>query len=64
MGGLPGEKNRSLILEDFRNIAANSAGVGIGAAAGAGATPTAVPEPATFGGAFVGEDMIMTSIGV
>lgn len=38
-GGLPGEKKRSLILEEVFNIAARSAGVekGAGAAAGAAA---------------------------
>ncbi len=35
LGGLPGEKNRSLIFADFRSIAASRAGVENGAGAGA-----------------------------
>jgi hypothetical protein len=36
MGGLPGEKNRSLIFGALRSIAANNAGVENGAGAWAG----------------------------
>jgi len=57
MGGLPGEKNKSLILEDVRNIAVNSAAVGMAAGVVAGAVAAATVPVATFGGAFVGEDM-------
>jgi hypothetical protein len=48
IGGLPGEKNKSLIFGALRNIAANKAGVenGPGLAAGAAADAEAPTEPA------------------
>src|SRR6266404_480464 len=49
MGGFPGEKNRSLIFVELRNIPANKAGVEMGAGVGAGAAAAAPPA-----GAFAG----------
>jgi hypothetical protein len=42
IGGLPGEKNKSLIFGALRSMTASSAGVEAGAAAGAVADATAV----------------------
>ncbi|HEY8670198.1 MAG TPA: hypothetical protein VIL63_05115 [Terriglobales bacterium] len=51
MGGFPGEKNRSLIFDELRNMAVNKAGTEkVGAArAGAVAAPVTELTPATAG---------------
>jgi hypothetical protein len=64
-GGFPGEKKRSLILDETLSIEANSSEIECGAAAGAAAVAVAVVATltggATFGGWLVGEDIrIMT----
>jgi hypothetical protein len=56
MGGFPGEKNRSLILLEVRNIAVNRAAVDGGAVVGAGAA--AAPVAPAFEGDIVGEDIL------
>ena len=62
-GGLPGVKNRSLILGELFNIAARSAGVEKGAGAGAVAAEAgpvalgAVAAGTTLGGTLDGEDI-------
>src|SRR6266404_232007 len=53
MGGFPGEKNRSLIFVELRNIPANKAGVEMGAGVGAGAA-AAAPGAGAFAGAVAG----------
>src|SRR5258708_3806239 len=56
-GGLPGEKNRSLIFGEVLSIAASRSGVDIGAAAGAAAVPVRGAAATTFGATLVGEDI-------
>src|SRR6266404_2883361 len=50
MGGFPGEKNRSLIFVELRNIPANKAGAEMGAGVGAGAAAAAAPPAGAFAG--------------
>ena len=53
MGGFPGEKKRSLIFVELRNIPANKAGVEMGAGVGAGAA-AAAPGAGALTGVGVG----------
>jgi hypothetical protein len=70
-GGLPGEKNKSLIFAELRNIAVSNAGIENGAGADAGAAAAAVAtvvEPAALsraafvGASFPGSIMIKVSL--
>lgn len=56
-GGLPGEKNKSLIFGEALSIAASKAGVDMGAAAGAAAAAVRGAEEAAVASGLLGEDM-------